>query len=356
LKSGDTEVHVASASGWKTTGSNYEYIAFFDYMDSTGHLYPPLVYTRNLLRINKADIDKTNNIIPLTSAYTGTTKNAGLSVSQSTAGSGYYYPYAATSANTVDWTLKSVDFVPNNVRRLKAAKYLRVYSLSTYQYLAGITLKDNNANLTVYDDSGFGNNGEIIGTLETKQDCPRPGYSIMVGDGRSNYVKTSMLMPLYQITMNCWVKGSEAGYGTYNMPFDSAAQYEMSIDSSGKFRQGFHINGSRKVVTTASKSVTDGEWHMITATFDGSTIRRYVDGDEVAGSSTSAAGILASGVRNLYIGNYDGGTTYGSKNYSTADARIYATALSAEDIKELYNLGASIDNNGNIYAGELIEV
>lgn len=38
-----------------------------------------------------------------------------------------------------------------------------------------------------------------------------------------------------------------------------------------------------------------------------------------------------------------------------SDFRIYCTALSAEDILELYNTGAKIDKLNSLHAGELIE-
>ena len=37
------------------------------------------------------------------------------------------------------------------------------------------------------------------------------------------------------------------------------------------------------------------------------------------------------------------------------DLKIYATALSAEDILAEYNRKAAIDKNGNLFTGEIIE-
>jgi len=39
-----------------------------------------------------------------------------------------------------------------------------------------------------------------------------------------------------------------------------------------------------------------------------------------------------------------------------SDFRIYATALTPEQVKELYHTSMSIDNNGNIHARELVEL
>jgi len=93
---------------------------------------------------------------------------------------------------------------------------------------------------------------------------------------------------------------------------------------------------------------------MIAATYDGATIRRYVDGIELTSYATAVSGTLAGGAGNLLIGNYNG-TTYGNKQSYMSDVRVYATALSANDIKGLYNTGMSIADNGSVIGYEFTE-
>jgi hypothetical protein len=153
--------------------------------------------------------------------------------------------------------------------------------------------------------------------------------------------------------MNCWVKGTSTGYSNYHIPLSfNSSNYEFSLEgATGKFRAGFVIGGTRQCVTTNGATI-DGKWHMITATFDGTTIRRYVDGKPL--TSTAASGSLVGGTGSLLIGNYNG-TTYGNNQLYTSDVRIYATALSEAQIKELYSIGATVDSGGNTYAYEFIE-
>lgn len=96
LKAGDTKVYLTDASAYKTygTGSHLRALIFWDYKNSFGYQYPPEMYSRNVLMpawTDDSSIDKTNNIITLTTPYTGVTHPAGTYVSQGCSGSTYKY-------------------------------------------------------------------------------------------------------------------------------------------------------------------------------------------------------------------------------------------------------------------------
>ena len=207
-----------------------------------------------------------------------------------------------------------------------------------------------------YDTSGYFHDGTNTSSLTTNSNSSRYGICtyfendtnvitvpITIGDGSA-------------ITLSCWVrsKNGTQGKGNYQMPLNvSGGQYEFSIPNSGKFRQGFYINGSRYVNDYGSVNLLDKNWHMISATYDGTNIKRYVDG--VLVNTTSVSGTLTTGNLTVCIGKYYGSTVYGSIELYESDVRIYATALTQEQITELYNTSASISNNGALMGYEFVE-
>jgi len=207
----------------------------------------------------------------------------------------------------------------------------------------------------IYDCSGFGYNGTKYGNLSWSNDTARYMGSYYFEDYTrhieclidNNWIPDA-------ITMSCWIKGTnKSARGGYHNPLNMhSTNYEISITgSSGKARMGFVVGGTRYVSDVGS-DLLDGKWHMLTITYNGSTICRYIDGQLV--HSENRTGALTT-LGTLGIGTLAGNTTYGNTQLYESDVRIYSTALSADDILTLYNTAATIDNQGNLFAYEVVE-
>lgn len=359
LKYGDTVLYCSDLSAWSTANNNYYYhVAIFGYKDSKGNVYPDFEYTQDSPAFgtysDKSKINKTNNTITLNSAYTGADRPAGTKICQATEGGTYYYPWGGLeSSNLTSWTLKTTTISFANDSRLKYAHYLRWSTYNTKAYYAGIKITDSTwGTNTIYDASGNQNNGTITG-ITCSQNSARYKFSSFFYDYTRTLQTPLVLSTPTAITMAVWIKSSSTGRGSYQMPLNiNSAAYEFSIDSSGKFRQGFYVNGARKVVTTSSKNVLDGLWHHLAATFDGNNIKRYVDGELI--HTESVSGTLTT-TSMLYVSTYGTDLTYGNVNMYENDIRVYATALSSDQVKQLYEVGASVANNGTVLAYEFME-
>jgi len=81
--------------------------------------------------------------------------------------------------------------------------------------------------------------------------------------------------------------------------------------------------------------VLDGRWHHCAAAFDGDTMRVYLDGKEI-GSLKRPGVISAGGPAPGCLGSSNGG-----ENFQGAmdDLRIYAAALTPDDVRRLYENG-----------------
>jgi hypothetical protein len=211
----------------------------------------------------------------------------------------------------------------------------------------------------VPDYSGYGHDGAVTGTIQTASNTSRYNTSLMITDGLENYIKSPPVRTDGgAITMNIWIKSNgTAPTGGFHMPFEAknGAHREMSIGSTGYLRGGLHIGGTRYVANTPSSSnvLTDGSWHMVTLTYDGAAIKRYIDAKML--SSTAVTGSLTAPEIEYYFGRYGTSTDYSCKDMQLSDARIYATALSEDDIVQLYKTSASVDNLANLHSFQISE-
>lgn len=115
------------------------------------------------------------------------------------------------------------------------------------------------------------------------------------------------------------------------------------------------------VNSNISASSLNDSWHMFTGTFNGYDVILYIDGEQASKTSVTTKDTIKYNANNtIFIGAEAGGnSTTPAGNYFTgylSDFRIYATALSADDVKELYNTRFKMDIGNNLLInGEVIE-
>lgn len=229
------------------------------------------------------------------------------------------------------------------------------YVSSNAAFTAGMAV----GTLTIQDSSGYGHNGTIVGTPTITSNTARHSASIYLADGTASRITTPQLsFEPHAITLNIWFRSTNTSpTGTYHMVVDSNAHrqwYEMAVYQTGYFRGGLFINGARKADNGTSTKCLDGKWHMLTLSYDGTNVNRYVDG--IMEKATAAA--FSTGLSTptaLTIGRDGPNASYAVKEASISDFRIYCTALSADDILSLYHTAAKVDNLGGLHTFEFQE-
>lgn len=165
-------------------------------------------------------------------------------------------------------------------------------------------------------------------------------------------------------TFSCWVRTTDneafclVGFPSGNNTFVSLAINNYGRISLHSCLSTPDTNGD-KWYAGSTTAINDGEWHFVAATYDGTTAKSYIDGKYEA-SSTVTFDFERQAIYDLTINMRSPDSNWG--NYETrryegdiSDVRVYATALSAEDIKLLYQPEISIDKTNVIRCSKINE-
>lgn len=149
-----------------------------------------------------------------------------------------------------------------------------------------------------------------------------------------------------EITLSCWA---------YMTDWTKVTRL-ISCTESGGWNLEKHADGINFALASTSNTYTTNTiipiakltsgWHMITVTYDGLCKKAYVDGVLVTTTNlyTTKTPIKYHSSNGIFIGAEPAGSqTTGESQYMPAgskmsDVRIYATALTQDQITELYNL------------------
>src|SRR3989338_130699 len=227
--------------------------------------------------------------------------------------------------------------------------------------------------MTSYDRSGQGNHGSsTIGTTAPKKVAGRIGQGLDF-DGVDDYVDSSYddnLSAIDDISFSFWFKSNKSSYTADaeffgNNAAVAGANFFVEIDGDGSICADDTIVFSVRDDDAVSGDIScsgfaiNTDWHHVAAVFDVSdNLKIYVDG---VLRNTTAVTVNSDGIKTLsgtpiYIGAMNDDVSLAVSQFfpGTIDEfRIYNRALSPDEIKRLYKIGATFKINTSINTGTL---
>lgn len=279
--------------------------------------------------------------------------------------------------NRLVWIVYSVDPLPSNTAQSIYLHGMNGESDTYYEFKnlkieKGITLTpytpapENCQSMfsdksVVYDVSGFGNHGILYGKMGKIDESPRYDQS-MLFNGTDTYITTPKSVKITDelsvslwAYMDTWKSGSRivscteaGGWNTESENNDENDHIQVGMMAAGKYMRG-------ATSTVQWNSLSSG-WHHFAFAFDGCTTRLYLDGEKIAENhfSDTKLPITYNANNTVFIGAEAGGddvtpaTTAAPFSGGINDFRIYASALSDDDILELYKSPVSFTKSGTL--------
>ncbi|MCK4888254.1 MAG: LamG domain-containing protein, partial [Planctomycetes bacterium] len=197
---------------------------------------------------------------------------------------------------------------------------------------------DEGMDYTAYDSSGNGHDGELWGDPRWEV-VERMGMHLYIGynANRVEISDESAFDITDEITIATWIrnngfkywgdndaivhKGTDAWYLRRNGGWGAADSLRFSLEDVGA------------ITTSDAVTIANDEWHHIAATYNGSEMCLYVDGQ--LNNSVSASGQIATNSDPVWIGNNPDGAGDALEGARLKDLRIYDRGLSASEIAEI---------------------
>jgi hypothetical protein len=206
--------------------------------------------------------------------------------------------------------------------------------------LVGRWALDETSLTTAADSSGLGNNGTLI-----NGPAWNPGGKIagaLSFDGLNDYVSLgnpASLIPGSAITLAAWFNLSDVTYNRFILSkYDGVAPQN---DTFLRFQAGTGVAcavGGSTLIGAAT--IAAGQWYHVVCTYDGASIRLYLNGTQMA--SVGKSGAIADEAGTAWL---IGARTPANPTACIAglldDVRIYNRALTGPDVAQLFAFPAA---------------
>lgn len=191
---------------------------------------------------------------------------------------------------------------------------------------------------TTADDFWGSNDGTLYNMDDSDWVTGKIGNALSF-DGANDYVdcgNDSSLDITDVITIEAWIKTTKTLGDIVTKRESPYTPYGLFVSSSTLWFRVY--DGVTKTDIRGITNVCDGSWHYVVATYDGTNISLYVDGEmdrapvqHLSGMKTSAYPLCIG--KGHIAGYFDG---------VIDDVRIYNRALSADDIQANYEYGQAV--------------
>ena len=203
---------------------------------------------------------------------------------------------------------------------------------------------------------GFLNpNGVVTGQVKTFSNNPVPGATVTLSPtiGRAiEFDGSSMLFAPYvpslspsQFTVSCWVKLGDGNDDSGILDLGSSIGKNWWLHTTGAGTKGvaFSIGNGVGSTTTLSHefaATTANDWHYVAASYNGSSLLLYVDGELI----TTAVGSMQTDAMTFFMGNRGDGL--GNLIGKIDEVRIYDRQLAQTELQMFMNRTVAANAQG----------
>ena len=273
-------------------------------------------------------------------------------------GSKFYYitdtAYNESTESSKGYMAPLVEFYTSN-QNSEGTTYDMDFDLKEVQLIESDSFPgwvDNSmASNTVRDNTGRGNDATCSGSVTTATGSPRNLRAFQFTSGACLWpIPDPIKSTTTEFTISVWFKTTTTSGNQCIWNGRTTTGAAVAIFLVGR---GIRVDDSNQ---TTSVSVSTNTWYHLAVTWkSGGNKVIYLNGEQ---KTSVAAGTLSKSNANASIGRSSSGDSLSSANYFSgqmSDFRIYATALTAAQIKELYNAPISVANTGACLSGQFTE-
>lgn len=202
---------------------------------------------------------------------------------------------------------------------------------------------------TVATNSSIGSNTGTITNLPTlnSEGIYKGAYKFASGSSQYVTVADSASLDLTTAgTISYWYKRTASGDKVHIAKYNGSGNYSYALQvfSDNKIYLTVSGDGTNATYFESTSAPTDTEWNHLVGVYNGSTLKVYLNGAEVAGTTVgSVPASLFNSTSPLDIGRYTSGAP-AATHYATGtidDVRIYNRALQNYEVYNQYLAGKS---------------